>query len=246
VEALPEPAGVELPPTRDATVLGWLAAGQLERPEWLEVRVSPELVVWVMNDAVKFGGVRVCCSVLAAQAIADAWGALLLTSGLVMAYWRRAKAHGLLVDAHPMGGKYVNSRGRESWCNPGGALEPWLAFQDWIETEIRTAYPLPEPNYERPGMLSTCGKDYILDTVRPPGVQSPIFGFVTKGGRALHDPLGSNHHPSYFDYSHSVRLAHRTARWRGELVDLAEVYADRRAWPVLSVGARATAIPSRI
>ena len=214
------------PIQRDAHVARWILEGKLDPVDWIPIHVRGGLFVQVSGDGVKFGGVRLCCSQVAAQWVADALGALTPTAGITDAIWRAANIRLGPLPLDP---------------NPGGNVRAWLREQDRIEAELvearawRAAHMAPRLE---PDLVADVGKDYVLDArlLERPG-QCAIYGWRSLAGVPIQSPAtGASllHRLSFYDYSHAVRVVKREAILHGARVDLAEIYRTRPelvTWP---------------
>lgn len=221
----------EAPAARDEAVARWLRAGQLDPITWSRIPVRGGLEVLVSSDAVKFGGVRVCCSQRGAQWIADWHNALTPTAGIIDATWRAAtlKVAPFVLSSPAMYG-----------YDPGGEVRYWLEEQDGVEANIAAAVRERGRELDAGELVASVSKDYVLDhRLLAQPTQCAIYGWQELNGIAIQAPKSGAaliHDLSFFDYSHGVRLAHRLAFIHGEPVDLAEVYRHRSELVVFVVG----------
>jgi hypothetical protein len=224
------------PPERDAHVLAWLDAGRLE-VNWRTIRVRERLHVAVSADAVMFGGVRVCCSMVAAQAIADRHFALLPTAGIVRAIWEAAGDPNVGVRVFAQTMQPIKELQERKVFNPGGRPKAWLEHQDRIEAALAKA-GRPFGTRDKHLLVTTVGKDYVQtpwllanqgrcaiygwqDDPRKakPGVQgspwpSPCDVQTADQQVMWQSPCnggGGPHVLTFFDYASCVRLVRRDA-----------------------------------
>lgn len=209
----------------EVTVAVWLPKGELSVPGWIDVDLthlhedgsSDTLTVTVSSDAVALADLRVRCSILAAQCIADAFDAMLPTFGIVDAAWaasNRLAAHPLVPSPVP------TSRMR--------SIAAWL-IEDDLTGPVSAS------------LTRTTGKEYVM---HPGLVQRPnsgtMYGWQLKTGQVIQSPKdGASfaHEATYFDYSQVTTLVRRQAKLNGQLVELASIYQTR---PELVMGGRKT------
>jgi hypothetical protein len=220
----------------DSWALDALERGDITVGGWTRVRVvygPDELLVDVSNDAPKIGGdLRVRTSILAAQLIADNFGALLPTAGIMEAAWKQAKVR---LVPHPRGQTAMMSIGE------------WLAHDAQIDAEIAG----------RTGLISPLGKEYMLHPwLLKPHAVDPVTHFAISGPDAAtmggwiwpngvwiqSQGAGASfaHEARYKDYSHLERLVARACILNGLPADLADVY---RSHPDLVMGGRRYGMP---
>lgn len=217
---MPEDKG-DAPPQRDPWILAKCDAGALDPPRWVWVDVRDGLQVQVMADVLSYGGVRLCGSVVAAQGVADAWDAMIMTPAISDAVWRAATVRIKPVNMDP---------------NPGGAKAFMLYQADRVEAKLAEklhALSTSGVNVE-PYIIATLGKDYVLDSRAPQHKgQTAIYGWHTgKDGSdmsVIQSPLTGasyKHHLTFFDYSQSIRLVRRRCKLNGKAEDLQRIYQE--------------------
>lgn len=214
------------PRSRDAAVLRWLAAGELDAPKWARIPVRGGLEVAVTSDDVKMGGVRVCCSQIAGQRIADAWGVMMITAGISDAIWKAAT---LRLGPFPLSAPNVYG------VNPGGGVRYWLEEDDAIEARLVAAKAKRAAELgifgvlsdTRPDLVAGTSKDYTLTSrlIQRPDRLS-IYGWHLLDGHVI-QPEELAHELTFFDYSHRVRLVSRDCWLDGKLANLADIYQHR-------------------
>lgn len=219
VEALKESPGPS-PPERLTHILSWLDDDRLDTPTWRRIPVRGGLEVRVTTDFVTMGQVRLCGPMAAAQHIADAWGALLPTAGIVDAIYA---AREMSAAPQSIGWEVTLKNGSKSWYNPGGGVPWWLYYADRV---VNAGLP------PTPGVIqSPLGKDYVLDPRQPQNpAQCAIYGWHKTDGKATQSAgTGASfiHELGYFDYSHGIRLVDEVAWLNGDEVSLAWVYQNR-------------------
>jgi hypothetical protein len=217
------------PASRDAAVANWLRAGRLDPITWIRVPVRGGLEVDASADLVSFGGVRLCCSMRAAQWVADAHRAMLITAAISDAIWR---ASTLRIAPFSLSSPSLYG------FDPGGAVRFWLEEQDGIERALAAA---KTERLRRDGMravfggppdlLATLSKDYVLDhrLVQEP-TRCAIYGWHQLNGAPIQAPeTGASliHDLPFFDYSHGVRIVRDRAWLNGQPVALADIYRQR-------------------
>ena len=254
VEALRERDEQIAPVERDAEILAWARAGNLT-VKWSPLMLPSGLEVAVTPDMVQIGGVRLCGSMVTAQHLADLFGALLPTAGIVQAFHKAAvdaAGDAPLLNPYPAGHCLPNNQ----WCNPGGGIGPWLEHQDRIQFGLESRTATASLITGAGPLVDTTGKDYVLG---PYVVENPtrcaIFGWYrtpldhgkpTGIGTPTQSPVdggSGGHELSYFDYSHRIMLVHRRARLAGQVVDLARVYLERSQ--LVSRSGKPERIPNR-
>jgi hypothetical protein len=211
-------------PKRDAQVLQWMRDGALDKPEFVKVRVGTRLIVQASRDIVSFGGVRLCCSNVAAQHIADYYRCLLPTTSISDAIWAAS-----ILRLAP----------QKQSPNPGGGVDCWLYQQDRIAAEFDRC--LQRALAANRGLaelaqspIASVIKDYVL-TARlfEPGADKKcaIYGWHEPDGKPIQSNMGVDaslpHHIDHIDYSQGgPRLIHPECWVDGQFRELAQVYTE--------------------
>lgn len=215
------------PLQRHAHIMAALDAHQIDPPRWVRIPVRDGLEVEVTGDVVSLQGLRLCGPMASAQAIADRWGAMLITPGISDAIWKAAT-----VKIAPQTTGWFDRPGH--WINPGGGV-PWLLYEaDRVQAQLEQG-PVGEP--VRTGddkyLIDTLGKDYVLEArTSEPGHKDKccIYGWHLLNGTPFQSPESGGsfiHELTYFDYSHAIRLV-RTVCWlNGKADNLARIYRER-------------------
>jgi hypothetical protein len=233
---------------RDETTVGlWLPSGALSVPGWADVDVlhinadgsSHTLTVTVSTDAVRLGGdIRICCSILAGQCIADAFDAMLPTFGIVDAAWGaaaiRLAPHDLVPNPVP--------------TSEMMSIAAWLLEESLINASLADAIANPKgaTPQQVQGLIRTIGKEYVLH----PGLATnpnhgTMYGWQEPDGRVQQSPINGAsfaHEATYFDYSQKVTLVKKLAKLDGQPIALADVY---QLMPELVMEGRKGAVPIR-
>ncbi len=212
---------------REERIVDEIARGNV--PDWLRdlVRVDMfevwegrpvSVTFWVTPDYLAVGSAddhfRMPLSPGAAQRVADLVGASLLTPAMVDAVWRAAPVK-LGPDSIP----------------PGPAMTTVPVFEDH-EHMVRSRRALrPQP----PGTLVAGHKKDVVLTPRLDSLPGrvAIYGWHRPGGRPI-QPLYTGHGDDWVDYSHGIRLAHRTVVVDGVAYDLVDLLRDARLAGILS------------
>lgn len=212
---------------REARIFDEIARGNV--PEWLRELVRVDMIAthqgrpvavtfWVTADYLAVGSAddhfRMPLSPGTAQRVADLVGASLLTPTMVDAVWRVAPVK-LGPDSLP----------------PGPAMTTVPVFEDH-EHMVRSRRALrPQP----PGALVAGHKKDVVLTPRLDSLSGrvAIYGWHRPDGRPI-QPLYTGHGADWVDYSHGIRLAHRTVLVEGIPHDLVELLADEPLAGLLS------------
>jgi hypothetical protein len=212
---------------REATILEEIQQGNV--PGWLrelrpvdlarEVDGSSHTVrVWVTADYLAVGSdldyFLIPLSPRTAQAIADRAGASLPTPPIVDAVWREAEVR-LGPDSLPPG--------------PDMITVPVFARHDRLvrTRRIRSGVPLG-------ALVAGHKKDIVLSSrLSEQWGHVAIYGWHRPDGRPI-QPLYTGHTDDWVDYSHGVRLVHRTVWIDGTPADLVDVLRDPRLAPLVS------------
>lgn len=213
------------PPKRHTNALAALETGLVDAPRWVRVPVREGLEVEAMADVVSVRGVRLCASMITAQAFADAWGAMLLTPGISDAIWAAAKQK---IKPQTIG--WFDPPGK--WRNPGGSV-PWLLYEaDRVQSTLQQG-PVQSAGDDAPLLIATLGKDYVLTAdaaLKKNAEKCCIYGWHQLDGAAIQS-AGSGqsfiHELTYYDYSHAIRLVRSQCWLNGKQDSLARIYREQ-------------------
>jgi hypothetical protein len=207
-----------LPGTLDAMALAALEQGRIAWAPWVPIQLGP-YTLEVATDAPSVGGWRLSVSHLAAQALADAAGALLPTPAIVDAI----EAAAVVRPPPHTQADLARMQSTESWTKHAAKL---------------TADAGDPPS---PVLVAPVGKDYVqVPQLRQRPTQAAIYGW------ARIQPVSLVHEARYRDYSHiGPRLVRRLALGPAGAVDLAALYesGDPAVAPLGPTPARHPAAP---
>lgn len=195
-------------PARDAYLLGAIATGNLDEPEWVDVQCGP-VTLSVSSDFLKIQSERVPMAAYVAQAACDALGALLPTPKIVEAI--DAAATIVAMPTRPPDGNKQLSAEWIAWCEE--------------ETQRRMV--------GISGLVAGHRKDVVIVRAmagRPGRVW--IFGARWPDGRRIEVTAHGGHEAAYNDYSHGTRAIRDACLVNGEPASVSEILKDpaRAGW----------------
>lgn len=181
-------------------------------PVWVTLPLSPAVSIVVAEDYVKSDGIRLPMSPVAAQRVADRFGAMLPTRTIVDAIWRAAPVK---IEPHPMSPRPGASRSSMTLAREHDAI---------INQRIGG----------RSGLTAGGMKDQV---VGPELTRNPrslvLYGWHRLDGTVI-QPANASHSRSYFDYASGTRLVKRTAYVNGRAVPIESIFADPALAPLVS------------
>lgn len=203
-------------PARDAFLLDRIAAGQIDPPTWVRVRIA-DLELEVSADYLSIAGDRVPMSAPVAQAAVDALDAFLPTPALVDAIEHEAALVPL-----------------PTWSPaPGQDRAAQISSAVLSLCEQRTRVAFEARGIQAGQLVAGHRKDVVLAAKMPAGYVA-IYGARWSNGLRL-QPLYTGHEAAYADYSHGVRAVRRRCRIGGEEAVLDDVYQRAPLGPVASL-----------
>jgi len=200
-----------LPPgpcfNREHAILTAVVAGEHEPIVWAPLR-SGLVTIWVAEDALKIGGVRVTVTHRTAQQIADHFDARLPTSLISDLTWQKATVR---IAAMP-----------QPWWQDGSMslTRRMIEHSGMVDRAING----------RVGLVADVGKDWILTSKLTPD-KACNYGWRAASGQKA-QPLGLAHNLEHTDYSQSLRLVCRACELDGARVPLDDLLVSRE-WAYL-------------
>ncbi len=211
LESLPEWPG----PARDAAILEAVRSGAHDPIRWAEVHARAaghEGSLWVAEDALTIGGVRISVSHTLAQQIADILGASLPTSRIADLVHEQA-----VVRITPC----IQPQPPPAGAPPMHSKRAMVRHSREVDAKIAGAA----------GLVSTVGKDWILDNAlvgRPSlgvnyGWHASDAPHLGPRGAKLWQSVGTRHDRHHVDYSQVLRLVRTRMTLDGIERDLLDV-----------------------
>jgi hypothetical protein len=176
---------------------------------WARVRWG-RVTLHVGEDALMLDAVRQCVTATTAQRLADALGCILPTPEIVDAVHAAAVVH-LRPCIQPPGPEMSSA-------------EAMRRHSDAVNAQLAGLPGL----FERPGLASTVGKDWVLSPRLTASVAANYGWHDTRApnGR-LWQTLGHRHGPTHVDYSQTYRPVARACLLDGAPADLRDVLRDQ-------------------
>lgn len=223
-------------PSRDKWTLDRFDAGETAyywAPLTLTDGQGNTLVIKVLSDALKIGGVRMNVTAVVQQQIADRLGAMLLTPHVLDEMWRQRA-----VTVEPMP-RQITSK-TSAMIDQSAKLDAKLGLnaeqvpidlcvstcKTWVVTNLLVSHPgkaanygwhFDDPHRTNPNMGKIKGSFKGID-----GFQDAS----NDTGVSVIQPLATAHAPSHVDYSQDCLLMLRAGELNGQTVDLAQIVMD--------------------
>jgi hypothetical protein len=213
--ALPPGFPAKAGPARDKAILDAVRSGQASWT-WSPVtsqRDGHTLVMQVMTDGLKLGGVRLAGSANLCQTIADMLGACLQTARINDLAWQQAKVQ------IPPGNMWPNDTDTATLVRETDKLDGYIAGRTGLVAPVGKPWVLSKSMSAKRATL------YGWQSATPiAGI--PLYKSPATPGVQVIQPLSAAHDLNFCDYSSLANLVARQCTLDGQPDDLARILQD--------------------